>query len=120
MQTQNLDYVFGYEVCKTLGIHGCTLRRWYQWWENPHFEKPEDLYLPPYRYLGNSCLKIFRKEDVEHLRVFHEKLTTTHRGALAEFNAAKVWGKRADSILKKKGLDADHERMKLYKNYEED
>lgn len=123
MRTINEGYISAPEVCKILGIHRHTLRRWYVWWENPYFEKPDDLYLPPYRLEGQDTThrhRMFAPEDIEHLKKFHKQMCTTHKGEMSRFNAAKVWNKRGDEPLRNKGIDPEQERMKLYKNYRED
>jgi hypothetical protein len=102
------NYVSISKVCLLLEISPHTIKRWYKFWENDSFSKPDDLYLPPYYYVDRRKTKYFKKEDIPKLVAFHEALQTTHRGCMSEYNAAYQWktdvGTRA---LKNKNLDIE-------------
>lgn len=91
-------------VAMMLDISDHTIRRWYKWWESPEFEKPVGLYLPPYYHLDRRMTKFFKIEDVGYLKEFRNKIQTTHKGSMANFNAAYQWGSRGETILKNRGL----------------
>lgn len=120
MRTVNDGVLTTKQVCDILGIHRQTLARWYNWWENKYFEKPDDLYLPGYFFVNGVKQKHFYPKDIPALKKFQEQVNTTHRGCMSRYNAAKVWGPRGDSKLRREGLDPTEERAKLYDNYVED
>lgn len=101
----NEDYVSIRKAALILDLSDHTIARWYKWWESDEFEKPADLYLPPYVHKDRRRTKFFKKSDVEKLREFHEKLTTTHIGCMSEFNAAYQWGKRGKRALSNKNVE---------------
>lgn len=107
-------YVSISKVCLITEISPQTIKRWYKFWENPEFEKPKDLYLPPYYFVDRRRTKYFKKEDIIKLVRFHEALNTTHRGCMSEYNAAYQWkndvGTRA---LRNKNLDVDEVRSRI-------
>lgn len=98
------DFVSINKAALLLDLSSQTLTRWYRWWENDAFNKPEDLYLPNYYYLDRRKTKHFKKEELHYLSEFGEKLNTTHKGAMSEFNAVYQWGARGVKALKKKGI----------------
>ena len=99
----NEDYLSIRKVANLIDISDHTIARWYKWFESPEFEKPEGLTLPPYSYKDRRKTKFFKKSDIPKLLEFAEKLKTTHRGAMSEFNAAYQWGKRGKRALENKG-----------------
>ena len=107
------DYLSINRVGMSLDISDHTIRRWYKWWENDEFEKPDGLYLPPYYHLDRRGTKYFKKEDIPHLKEFRNKIQSTHKGAMAEFNAAYQWGKRGEKALKNKGLNITDTKHKI-------
>ena len=109
----NEDYVSIGQAALMLGLSHHTIVRWYKWWESDDFEKPEDLCLPSYVYKDRRKTKFFKKEDVEKLREFHKKLTTTHIGCMSEFNAVYQWGKRGKRALSNKGQEYSSVRNKM-------
>jgi len=88
------------DVARELKISPTTIHRWYLWWDSA-LEKPEGLYLPPYERTDGRKIKTFDPKDIEHFKRFQKNLP---RGAMAEFNATYVWGKRGQSALDKKGI----------------
>lgn len=92
-------------VAMQLNISDHTIRRWYKWWESEEFEKPKDLYLPPYYHIDRRMTKYFKIEDVGYLKEFMHKIQTTHRGYMSDFNAVYQWGKRGNEILAAKNMD---------------
>lgn len=103
MKTLNDEYVSAGKVSLMLDISLATLYRWYKWWENDNFPKPEGLYLPPYYHKDRRATKFFKKEDIPALEKFAEEVRGRFKGCMAEFNAALLWGKRGDKILENKG-----------------
>ena len=99
----NEDYLSIRKVANIIDVSDHTIARWYKWWESDEFKKPEGLTLPPYCYKDRRKTKFFKKSDIDKLREFAEKLRTTHRGAMSEFNAAYQWGKRGERTLSNKG-----------------
>lgn len=110
-ETQN--YLSISRAALEIDISVVTIKRWYKWWESDQFEKPDDLYLPPYQYMDRRKTKYFKKDDIVKLKAFNIALQTTHRGAMSEFNAAYQWGKRGGRALTNKGLDAKTTQSKI-------
>ena len=103
-QLRKDDFISINKAALTLDISSQTITRWYKWWENDSFNKPEDLFLPNYYYMDRRKTKHFKKEELHCLVEFSEKLNTTHKGVMSEFNAVYQWGARGVRALKKKGI----------------
>lgn len=103
MQTRNLGYTKAGTVCLQLDITLLTLYRWYKWWDNDKFPKPEGLYLPPYYHKDLRKTKWFKNSDIPDLEKFRDDLRGPYKGAMSEFNAALQWGTRGERALKNKG-----------------
>lgn len=101
----NSDYLSIRKVSSILDISDHTISRWYKWFESDEFTKPKDLQLPPYYFKDRRKTKYFKKTDVDKLEEFSNKLRTTHRGSMSEFNAVYQWGKRGEKALVNKGQD---------------
>lgn len=102
MEVKHAGYLKTPEVAKRLRTTAYTVSRWYKWWDNSDYEKPDGLYLPPYYHLDRTQTKFFKKEDIPKLRAFQKALNSTHWSAMAEFNAANQWGAKGRRILKQK------------------
>lgn len=113
MKTLNEDYVSAGKACLIIGITIDTMYRWYRWWENDNFPKPEGLYLPPYYIKDRRRTKFFKNEDIPALQKFAEDVRGPYKGCMAEFNAALMWGKRGAKILENKGTSKKEVRTKL-------
>lgn len=113
MQTLNDGYISAGKVCLEVDITLDTLYRWYRWWENPNFEKPAGLELPPYYFRDRRKTKFFKVEDIPKLKKFAEDVRGPYRGCMSEFNAALMWGRRGSKILKNKGTSKKEVRTKL-------
>lgn len=100
---KNPGYLSINKVAMMLDVSDHTIRRWYKWWESPEFEKPEDLFLPVYYSMDRRGTKFFREEDIGYLKEFRNKIQSTHRGVMSQFNAAYSWGKRGTRALENKG-----------------
>ena len=100
-------------VAMMLNISDHTIRRWYKWWESDEFVKPSDLYLPPYYHIDRRMTKYFKVEDIGHLKTFMNKIQTTHKGYMSDFNAVYQWGKRGNEILKNRNLDSKEIKAKM-------
>lgn len=119
MQTLNKGYLSAGKVGLHLDVSVLTIYRWYKWWENPNFEKPDDLFLPQYYYKDRRKTKYFKEEDLPALEKFRNALQTTHKGCMSEFNAALQWGKRGEKVLEKKGMTKkDVKRLFVVKDEE--
>lgn len=88
-------------TAQILDISTETLKRWYKWFENDSYVKPDGLKLPKYT-TDNRGTKFFTMEDIQQLEDFKQKLQTEYRGCMAEFNAHWQWGQRGTKILEKK------------------
>ena len=113
MATINEDYLSIRKVANLIDVSDHTISRWYKWLESDEFEKPKDLSLPPYVYKDRRKTKYFKKTDIPKLEEFANKLKTTHRGCMSEFNAAYQWGKRGKRALTNKGEDYTEVRKKM-------
>lgn len=113
MRTINEGYLSPNQVAQELDITVDTLYRWYKWWENDNFKKREELYLPPYYLKDRKRTKFFKKEDLIHLRTFRDAIRGTYKGAMSEFNAVLLWGKRGEKALSNKGMSKEDIRHKL-------
>lgn len=100
-------------VSNLLDVSDHTIARWYKWFESEEFEKPEGLTLPPYYFKDRRKTKHFKVEDIPKLKEFEEKINTTHRGCMSEFNAAYQWGKRGKRALTNKGENYLEVRKKM-------
>lgn len=114
MKIDKQDMLSINRVAMILDISDHTITRWYKWWENDAFPKPDDLYLPPYYYLDRRLTKYFKKSDINALREFKNKIQTSHRGYMADFNSVYQWGKRGKKLLENRGVDIKEikDRMK--------
>jgi hypothetical protein len=113
MNELNSEYVSINRAGMMLDVSSQTIRRWYKWWECPEIKKPEDLSLPQYYYKDRRKTKFFKKSDIPALKEFKNKLQTTHRGIMSEFNAAYQWGKRGEEALKNKGTTINDVQKKM-------
>lgn len=113
MSNINSEYLSIRKVANLLDISDHTIIRWYKWFESEEFEKPEGLTLPPYVYKDRRKTRYFKKSDIIKLKEFSDKLKTTHRGCMSDFNAAYQWGKRGKRALKNKGEDYSEIRKKI-------
>ena len=109
----DVDYVSIRRVAYMIDVSDYTIKRWYKWWENDEFKKPEDLYLPPYVYKDKRKTKYFKKTDIPAIEEFAARIRTTHLGCMAEFNAAYQWGKRGKRALNNKSKDYSEVRSRL-------
>ena len=109
----DVDYVSIRQAANIIDVSDNTIKRWYKWWENDEFEKPSDLYLPPYVYKDKRKTKYFKKSDLEALQLFSVKLRTTHFGCMSEFNAGYQWGKRGKRALNNKNINFSDVQHKM-------
>lgn len=103
MKTLNAGYWPPNKVAQYLDISTDTLYRWYNWW-NSYLKKPEGLYLPPLYYLDRKRTKYIKEEDLHYLVTFRDNIRGPYKGAMSEYNAARLWGKRGVRALTNKGL----------------
>lgn len=88
-------------TAQILDVSDRTLIRWYKWYENDAYEKPDGLKLPEY-ITDNRGTRFFTLEAIQQLKDFKDKLQTEYRGCMAEFNAYWQWGQRGTQILERK------------------
>lgn len=88
------------KMAQLLNVSTITVKRWYAWYENDNYEKPQDLVLPPY-VKDNRGTKFFLPEDIEVFERFKDLINNQYRGVMAEFNAYYQWGKYGKSRLKR-------------------
>ena len=93
------EYVSIGKVALLLDISPHTIKRWYLWWDNVNFEKPEGLYLPHYYFMDRRKTKYFKQDDIKYLRQFQEDINGKYKGAMSDFNAVYSWGKPGKKIL---------------------
>lgn len=93
------EYLSINKVALLLDISTATIKRWYLWWDNTEFEKPDGLYLPHYYFMDRRKTKFFKESDIPHLKKFHEDINGKYKGAMSEFNAVYSWGKPGKKIL---------------------
>jgi hypothetical protein len=113
MESLSSKYISISRAAYEIGISNQTIKRWYKWWESPDIEKPTDLYLPPYFYKDKCLTKYFLISDIQCLKDFHNKLQSTHKGAMSEFNAAYQWGRRGHRALENKGTTREEYQKKV-------
>lgn len=91
------------KMAQVLGVSTNTIKRWYKWYENDDFEKPEGLVLPAYK-TDNRGTKFFKVGDVVTFEQFMEdmKRGNKYHGCMADFNAAWQWGQRGTGIMERK------------------
>jgi transposase-like protein len=89
------------KVALKIDISTETLRRWYKWYEDDDYEKPEGLELPSYT-VDSRQTKFFSESDVKVLRKFKSDLQGKYRGIMSDFNAKYQWGKYGSAKLEKK------------------
>ena len=78
-----------------------TLKRWYKWYEDDSYEKPDGFKLPTYT-TDNRGTRFFTMSAVQELVKIKNLMSTEYRGCMADFNAAYQWGKRGTKILESK------------------
>lgn len=108
------NYISISTIAQMLDVSTTTVKRWYKWYENDAFKKPESLTLPNYVYVDNRKTKFFHKDSVEQLMDFKNKLQTEYRGVMAEFNAEYQWGK-AGKDRKEKIANEQNEGKRNYR-----
>lgn len=88
-------------TAQILEVSDNTLKRWYKWYENEDYVKPEGLRLPEYT-VDSRGTKFFTMQAVQELIQFKNDLQGKYRGCMAEFNAYWQWGQRGTNILNRK------------------
>lgn len=88
-------------AAQIIDISTQTLKRWYKWYEDDDYEKPDGLKLPPYT-TDTRGTKLFTMSAVQQLIKIKELMSTEFRGCMADFNATYQWGKRGTKILESK------------------
>lgn len=89
------------QVAQMIGVVNDTITRWYSWYEDDSYTKPQGLVLPKYVYLDKRKVKYFHKDDIELLKQFASDLKTKYRGCMAEYNQKHFWGNREIKIVGK-------------------
>lgn len=81
-----------------LDVSTQTLKRWYKWYHDDTYKKPEELKLPN-PFINEFGTMLFTMEQIQELRQFQIDLRSKYRGVMAEFNATYQWGQRGTKIL---------------------
>ena len=91
------------KMAQVIGVSTLTIKRWYKWYENDDYEKPEGLVLPSY-IIDNRGTKFFNVGDVVAFEQFVEdmKRGNKYHGCMADYNAGYQWGQRGTEIIRKK------------------
>lgn len=79
-----------YDIAEALDVCVETIRRWVRWVEEtqPVLESP----LPCYEKVNGIRLWDSTAQTIESFKLFRERLPT---GAMAEWNALRIWGPEA-------------------------
>ena len=85
-------------AAQILDISTQTLKRWYKWYHDDTYKKPEGLKLPN-PVINEFGTMLFTMEQVQELHQFQIDLRSKYRGCMAEFNATYQWGQRGTKIL---------------------
>lgn len=88
-------------TAQIIDISTQTLRRWYKWYNDPNYKKPQGLKLPK-PVTDHQQIMYFTMKQVQELAQFKEDLQGKYRGCMSEFNAVYQWGKRGTAILTNK------------------
>lgn len=86
-------------TAQTLDVSTDTIFRWYAWYEDDSYTKPEGLTLPEYVYLDKRKTKFFHKDDIGKLKQFAIDVKTKYRGCMASYNS-QLWGNRVKNVGK--------------------
>ena len=86
-------------TAQMLDVSTDTIFRWYAWYEDDSYTKPEGLTLPEYVYLDKRRTKFFHKDDVDKLKQFAIDVKTKYRGCMASYNS-QLWGNRVKNVGK--------------------
>ena len=90
-----------------LDITVATLNRWYGWYNDDRFEKPEDMPpLPPYVQKGVGGKRYWKEEDMKMLHAFKDWMPKGRAGVMGDYNN-QFWGKRGKEIAERKILNKD-------------
>lgn len=104
------DRITATRVSYFLDISVVTLGNWYKWYNDPKYDKPEDMpELPPYEQKSPRGTRYWKRSDLPKLLIFKYWLPRGGAGIMGDFNA-RFWGDRGKRALKNKGIDG-----KVYK-----
>lgn len=102
------------QVAQKLNINTMTLKRWYQWYENPNYNHPEELKLPPYIIVSRNRVMAWKPEDLSMLEEFQRLLHLKYRGIMRDYHQSVSYGNIGRERFIKRGQDPDFEKLKLY------
>ena len=85
-------------AAQILDVSTQTLKRWYKWYHDDTYKKPEELKLPN-PFINEFGTMLFTMEQIQELHQFQIDLNSKYRGIMAEFNATYQWGQRGTKIL---------------------
>ncbi len=87
------------KVALHLDVAVTTLNNWYKWYQDPQFEKPEDMpELPKYEQAYERAPRYWNKEDLPKLEKFQKWLPKGRNGIMGDYSI-RYWGKRGEKIL---------------------
>lgn len=104
------NYISIGRVALMIDVSHSTIIRWYKWYEDDSYPKPEELVLPEYIYVDRKMTKFFNKDDIPKLEEFKNLIRNKYSGAMAEFNAKTAWGNRGSVILERKRVKEDESK----------
>ncbi len=92
------------KVAQHLDISVPTFNNWYNWYNNPKYEKPKGTpELPAYTQQGKRVTRYWDKADLPKSMKFKKWIPRGRAGIMGDYNA-RFWGDRGVRALKNKGL----------------
>lgn len=84
---QKGNYISITELAKRVGTTAITIKRWYVWYEDDTYEKPDGFTLPEYVYLDNMNTKYFHIKDVDRFKEICKGLCKSdkYRGIMSDY-----------------------------------
>lgn len=74
------------KVALALDVSTMTISRWYKWYMDDKYVKPEDLpELPEYVQAGAKSVRYWGESDIEKMKIFQNYLRKGRNGAMGEF-----------------------------------
>lgn len=96
----NKDKLTATKVSQYLDVSVVTLTNWYKWYNDPQYEKPEDVPpLPPYQQLKKGAVRYWDKSDLAQLKTFQNWIPRGRGGVMGALNA-QYWGERGKKEAK--------------------
>lgn len=100
------DYLTKDDIAYLIHRTPQTVKQWIRWSETDGKNHPE-LYLPPAQRIAKNKGRAWQKADLKYFKKFGKLIGDKWSGAMSEWNAKKVWGKRGKRILERKKIPLD-------------